>query len=63
MLPKLLDGIHKLGDFEITLVPRYEEQRDWARRMFGKMATVPSDAIDGVEEVSKTDSLSAGVQR
>lgn len=60
MLPKLLDGIHKLGDFEITLVPRYEEQRDWARRMFGKMATVPSDAIDGVEEVSKTNILIGG---
>jgi predicted glycosyltransferase len=60
VLPKLLDGIHKLGNFEITLVPRYEEQRDWARKMFGNMAIVPLDAIDGAEEVSKTDLLIGG---
>jgi len=59
-LSKLLDGIHTLGDFEITLVPRYEEQRDWARKVFGKKAIVPADAIDGAAEISQTDLLIGG---
>jgi len=59
-LSKLLDGIHKLGDFEITLVPRYEEQRDWARQTFGQKAIVPENVIDGTEEISQTDLLIGG---
>jgi len=59
-LSKLLDGIHKLGDFEVMLLPRYEEQRDWARKKFEKKAIVPVDSIDGAKEISQTDLLIGG---
>jgi len=60
VLHKLLDGIHRLGDFEITLVPRYDGQRAWARKEFAEKANVPLDAIDGVEEIAGTDLLIGG---
>lgn len=60
ILNKLLDCIHKLGDFEVILVPRYDDQREWARKEFGREAVVPSDAIDGVAEISQSDLLIGG---
>jgi uncharacterized protein len=60
VINKLLDGIHKLGDFEVTLVPRYNEQRVWAEKEFRGRAIVPSDAIDGVEAINQTDLLIGG---
>ncbi len=60
VLNKLLDGIHEVGDFEVTLVPRYDDQREWARKEFSERATVPAGAIDGVEEISRTDLLIGG---
>jgi uncharacterized protein len=60
VLNNLLDGIHKLGDFEITLVPRYDDQRAWARKEFSTKAVVPLDTIDGVDEISRTDLLIGG---
>ncbi len=60
VLGRLIDEIHKLGDFEVTLVPRYDDQRRWAEREFSKKALVPNDAIDGVEGISQTDLLIGG---
>jgi uncharacterized protein len=60
VLNKLLDGIHRLGDFEITLVPRYDDQREWARKEFSSKAIVPTDTIDGVDEIGRTDLLIGG---
>jgi uncharacterized protein len=60
VLNQLLDGIHEIGDFEITLVPRYDEQRKWAQKEFASKAIVPNDAIDGVEEISEADLLIGG---
>ncbi|MGI0091593.1 MAG: DUF354 domain-containing protein, partial [Nitrososphaerales archaeon] len=59
-LSRLIDGIKKLGDFEITLVPRYDEQRAWAKRRFGKSCIVPDTIIDGVDSISKADLLIGG---
>ena len=60
VLHKLLDGIHKLGDFDVTLVPRYDDQRAWARKEFSAKAIVPLDTINGVDEISRTDLLIGG---
>lgn len=60
VLNKLITGIREIGEFEVTLVPRYDEQREWARREFGDVTRVPSDAVDGVEEISQTDLLIGG---
>ncbi len=60
VLNKLLEGIHKSGDFEVTLVPRYDDQREWAKKEFSGRAVIPSDAIDGVEAISHTDLLIGG---
>ncbi len=35
------------GEFEIVLVPRYSEQRDWALKKFGKKCSVAMSALDG----------------
>jgi predicted glycosyltransferase len=59
-LSKLVDGIKKMGDFEITLLARYNEQRDWAKKEFGSRCIVPDDAIDGAREISQTDLLIGG---
>jgi len=60
VLNKLVDGIHNSGDFEVVLVPRYDEQREWAKKKFGKKTVVPSDAVDGVAEISQSDLLIGG---
>ncbi|MDG6998973.1 MAG: DUF354 domain-containing protein [Nitrososphaerota archaeon] len=59
-LARLVDGIRALGDYEITLLPRYDEQREWAKRNFGKMCKVPETTVDGAEAISKTDLLIGG---
>jgi uncharacterized protein len=59
-IDKLLAAIRRAGDFEVTLVPRYDEQREWARREYGDRTTVPPDAIDGVKEISEADLLIGG---
>jgi predicted glycosyltransferase len=60
ILSKLIDGIKKQGDFEITLLPRYDEQREWAKREFGSKCAVPESTIDGAQEISQTDLLIGG---
>ena len=59
-LDKLTDGIKAIGDYEITLVPRYDEQREWARRKYGKKCVVPETTIDGVRAISEADLLVGG---
>ena len=59
-LSKLVDGIKKLGDFEITLLARYNEQREWAIKEFGSRCRVPETTIDGAQEISRTDLLIGG---
>ena len=38
-LSKLVDGIKQLGDYEIMLIARYDEQREWAKKEFGTRCT------------------------
>ena len=59
-LSKLVSGIKRLGDYEITLVPRYDDQRSWAKKKFGKECVVPETTINGITEISKTDLLVGG---
>jgi len=59
-LSRLLDEIHSIGDFQVILVPRYDDQREWARKEFSQEALVPSGAIDGVEEISQADLVIGG---
>ncbi len=59
-LSKLVAGIKQVGDFEITLVPRYDDQRAWAAKKFGKTCIVPKTTIDGAEAVAATDLLVGG---
>jgi predicted glycosyltransferase len=59
-LSKLVDGIKKLGDFEITLLARYNEQRDWAIKEFGSRCIIPETTINGAQEISRTDLLIGG---
>jgi uncharacterized protein len=59
-LTKLINGIKAIGDFQITLVPRYDEQREWARKEFGGRCIIPGSTINGVEEITKTDLLIGG---
>lgn len=56
----LIEGIKSIGDFEITLVPRYDDQRSWAKKRFGKRCIVPDSTIDGAEIISRTDLLIGG---
>lgn len=60
VLGKLVAGIKKIGDFEIVLVPRYDDQREWAKRNFGKQCKVPRNTIDGQQVISTTDLLIGG---
>ncbi|MHB2037166.1 MAG: DUF354 domain-containing protein [Nitrososphaerales archaeon] len=60
VVSKLVAGIRRLGDYEITLVPRYDDQREWATKKFGKFCIVPKTTIDGVEAIAKTDLLVGG---
>ena len=59
-LSNLLSTIKRIGDFEILLLPRYNDQRDWARKKFGKECTVPDATVDAANEISKSDLLIGG---
>ena len=60
VLSRLVDGILAIGNFKIILLPRYEEQRSWARKIFGDKCIVPDKTVDGAEEISKADLLIGG---
>jgi uncharacterized protein len=60
ILTSLIHRIKSLGDFEIIIIPRYEEQRAWAKRKFGRMCTVPNSTINGVELIWKADLVIGG---
>ncbi len=60
VLSKLIDGIARIGDYEITLVPRYDDQREWTIRNFGAKCIVPKTTINGAREIAKTDLLIGG---
>jgi predicted glycosyltransferase len=59
-LSSLLGTIKKLGDYEILLLPRYDDQRNWARKRFGRECTVPETTVDAANEISKSDLLIGG---
>ena len=59
-LQKLVEGIRALGDYKITLIPRYDEQRRWAKEKFGKKCIVPDATIDGVKAILGADLLIGG---
>lgn len=59
-LSELIDGIEKIGNIEVTLVPRYDEQREWAMKKFGDRCLVPKTTIDGANAISQTDLLIGG---
>jgi predicted glycosyltransferase len=60
ILGKLILVIKSAGDFEIVVIPRYEEQRNWAKRKFGKAATVPETTIAGTEMISSAELVIGG---
>jgi predicted glycosyltransferase len=60
VLERLVETIEKAGDFEILLVPRYESQREWARKEFGDRCVVPDSAIDGAETIAEMDLVIGG---
>jgi uncharacterized protein len=60
VLSKLVDGILRIGDYEITLVPRYDDQRKWAGRNFGTKCIVPKTTIDGARAIANSDLLIGG---
>ncbi len=60
ILAKLISGIRKIGSYEIVLLPRYDEQREWAKREFGRKCLVPNSTVDGAELISGTDLLIGG---
>ncbi|MHB8567604.1 MAG: DUF354 domain-containing protein [Nitrososphaerales archaeon] len=59
-LSRLIESIKRSGDFEILLLPRYSDQRAWAKRKFGKICSVPLTTIDAADEISKSDLLIGG---
>lgn len=60
VLSKLVRAIKESGDFEILLLPRYDEQRSWARKEFGGNCTVPDSTVDAADELTKSDLLVGG---
>ncbi len=59
-LEKLIGLIKRAGNFEITLVPRYDEQRIWANKMFGSKTVVPKTTVNGPELLSNADLVIGG---
>ena len=59
-LEKLLNLMEKVGDFEVILIPRYDWQREWAKKRFGNRSTVPNTTVDGPELVSGADLVIGG---
>jgi predicted glycosyltransferase len=56
----LISKIRSTGDFGITIIPRYDEQRAWAKKQFGKTCTIPDSTVNGVELISYSDLLIGG---
>jgi uncharacterized protein len=56
----LIAEIKRLGDYEITLLPRYDDQRRWAKKKFGKECIIPETTIEGASEISKADLFVGG---
>lgn len=57
---KLISSIKSTGDFEIMIVPRYEDQREWAKKKFGKICSVPGNTIDARELISSSSLMIGG---
>ncbi len=53
LLSELIRKIKSIGDFEISIIPRYDEQRSWARKKFGRICIVPESTVDGAELISR----------
>jgi uncharacterized protein len=47
-------------EFEIVVIPRYEEQRKWASKKFGKKCTVANHVVDGTELISRSSLVIGG---
>ena len=60
VLTSLINKIKSLGNFEIVMIPRYDEQRSWAKRKFGNTCTVPNSTVNGMELISKADLVIGG---
>jgi uncharacterized protein len=60
VLDRLVRVIRSKGDFEIVIIPRYDDQREWARKKFGKACVVPSGTVDGTDMISKASLLVGG---
>ncbi|HKW03707.1 MAG TPA: DUF354 domain-containing protein [Nitrososphaerales archaeon] len=59
-LSDLLDLIRKYGDYEILLLPRYDTQREWARKKFRNLAIIPGSAVDGLKLLSEASLVIGG---
>ena len=63
-ISEVLDGLVRVikskGDFEIIIIPRYDEQREWAREKFGKSCVVPASTVDGTDLISNASLLIGG---
>jgi predicted glycosyltransferase len=59
-LDKLIPAINSQGDFEVVIIPRYDEQREWARKKFGGKCTVPKSTVEGTDLISKASLLIGG---
>jgi uncharacterized protein len=60
VIGQLIPVIISQGDYEIILIPRYDEQRNWAKRKFGRTCTVPDSTVEGVKLISKADLVIGG---
>ncbi len=60
VLSQLIQTIKNASDFEILLVPRYDEQRSWAKKKFGTICTVPDTTIEGPGEIAASDLVIGG---
>lgn len=60
MLRKLVEAIRSSGDYTILILPRYDDQRAWAREKFGSVCDVPSSTVDATLELSRADLLVGG---
>ena len=56
-LTELINGIRRIGEIEIILVPRYDYQREWALKKFGGRCVVPKTTIDGARAIGEADLL------
>ncbi|MHB1907396.1 MAG: DUF354 domain-containing protein [Nitrososphaerales archaeon] len=57
---KLVTAIKSSGDYQITVIPRYNEQRTWAKKNFGKSCIVPDSTIDARFLISRASLVIGG---